>query len=161
MKTEKLKNGLKLISISNEDFINGVFHNENVTEVGSYCFYNCLTLKSVSLPNATTFGRYCFRYCPVLTEVKIKTHFYKTKLFKYINALIWILICIIILSVVWFCTFKIDMWLSNPNVVKEKVNAIWFNREKISLNIRDSQGNYRVSKNVYLSESFVKIHKIK
>jgi hypothetical protein len=53
------------------------------------------------------------------------------------------------------------MWLSNPNVVKEKVNAIWFNREKISLNIRDSQGNYRVSKNVYLSESFVKIHKIK
>jgi len=91
----------------------------------------------------------------------MKTDFYKTKLFKYINALIWILICIIILSVVWFCTFKIDMWLSNPNVVKEKVNAIWFNREKISLNIRDSQGNYRVSKNVYLSESFVKIHKIK
>ena len=70
MKTEKLKNGLKLISVSNEDFVNGVFHNENVTEVGSCCF-RCSALTEVSLPNATTFGSNCFYYCSALKSVSL------------------------------------------------------------------------------------------
>ena len=43
-----------------------------VTSLGDYCFYNCRSLTSITLPaGITSLGDYCFRYCSSLTSITL------------------------------------------------------------------------------------------
>ena len=47
---------------------------KNVTEIGSYAFYECSTVQTISIPNTVTHIReYAFAKCISLTEVRIPT----------------------------------------------------------------------------------------
>ena len=45
---------------------------DGATEIGNSAFYNCISLKSVDIPNGvTSIGSYAFSYCRALTSITI------------------------------------------------------------------------------------------
>lgn len=58
-------------------YLNGVLFTdlvipENITEINSYAFYGCQTLKSVTMHDSiTSIGRYAFAFCPSLENVRL------------------------------------------------------------------------------------------
>ena len=53
----EIKNG-KLISVNEYDIIDGVFFNEEITEIGDNCFRDMKSLISVYCPNVIKIGNY-------------------------------------------------------------------------------------------------------
>ena len=51
--------------------LSGEYTNETVTSIGSYAFYSCSALTSVSLPVATSIGSNAFYSCSALTSVSL------------------------------------------------------------------------------------------
>ena len=49
--------------------ISGVYENSRVTKIGSWAFFSCSALTSVSFPQATSIGVSAFQYCSALTSV--------------------------------------------------------------------------------------------
>ena len=44
----------------------------SVTSIGDYCFYDCSSLTSITIPNSvTSLGNYCFNRCSSLTSITI------------------------------------------------------------------------------------------
>ena len=48
--------------------IGGIYGNDRVTKIGSYAFYSCSNLTSVSFPACTSIGAYAFGSCSKLTN---------------------------------------------------------------------------------------------
>lgn len=66
----KIEKGI-LLSVSNEDVVNGVFRNDKVIEVADKCFYYLSDLVKVFLPKVKKIGSDCFSYNAALTEVSL------------------------------------------------------------------------------------------
>ena len=60
-----------LISITEDDLIQGEFTNNIIIEVADKCFYDMKSLKKVNLPNVKKIGDDCFRYNQALTAVSL------------------------------------------------------------------------------------------
>ena len=60
-------------NITNKDIIDGSFIiPEGVTEIGDYAFYECSSLKKVSLPKKVKLGHSVFHGCPPDLEIEYR-----------------------------------------------------------------------------------------
>ena len=52
--------------------LNSVIIDEGVTNLGKFCFYNCIFLSQIKLPSTlTNLGEFCFGFCGSLQEITI------------------------------------------------------------------------------------------
>ena len=70
MKTDK--NGTLLLSVTNDDLVDGKFENSTITEVADECFYRMKGLKKVILPNLIECWDDCFSENVDLASVSVQ-----------------------------------------------------------------------------------------
>ena len=58
-----------LIAVDEKDVVDGVFYNDQIREVGDFCFYGKRKLIKVDLPNVVKIGQYCFYRNEKLTTI--------------------------------------------------------------------------------------------